>query len=104
LAVIWESSALSLHDTISLSIERKKPPSYFKTLLDTLRVLIQFFYADKAPQDEVLLKMEAQLQLYASDSNVLISRYLNKVALEEAPWVLEFFYYLRWFLIAVIIL
>jgi hypothetical protein len=25
--------------------------------------------------------MEAQLQLYASDSNVLISRYLNKVAL-----------------------
>ncbi len=37
LTVIWESSAQSLHDTISMSIERKKPPSYFKTLLDTLR-------------------------------------------------------------------
>ena len=39
LTVIWESSAQSLHDTISLSIERKKPPSYFKTLLDILRCL-----------------------------------------------------------------
>ena len=30
LTVIWESSAHSLHETISLSIERHKPPSYFK--------------------------------------------------------------------------
>ena len=76
LNVIWESSAQSLHDTISLSIERKKPPTYFKTLLDILRVLINFFYADKAPDDETLLKMEAQLQLYASDSQILIARYV----------------------------
>ena len=76
LSVIWQCSAHSLHDTISLSIERRKPPSYFKTLLDILRILIQFFYADKAPNDETLLKMEAQLQLYASDSHILISRYL----------------------------
>ena len=38
--------------------------------------MINFFYADKSPNDETLLKMEAQLQLYASDSNVLIARYL----------------------------
>ena len=76
LSVIWQCSALSLHDTISLSIERRKPPSYFKTLLDILRILIKFFYADKVPNDETLLKMEAQLQLYASDSHILISRYL----------------------------
>ena len=30
LTVIWESSAQSLHETISVSIERRKPPSYFK--------------------------------------------------------------------------
>ena len=76
LAVIWESSALSLHDTISISIEKGKPPAYFKTLLDILRVLTDFFYGDKIPNDETLRKMEAQLQLYASDSHVLISRYL----------------------------
>jgi hypothetical protein len=52
LAVIWESSALSLHDTISLSIERKKAPSYFKTLLDILRVLINSFMLTR-----LLLKM-----------------------------------------------
>ena len=76
LSVIWESSAHSLHDTISVSIERRKPPSYFKTLHDILRVLINFFYADTVPNDETLLKMEAQLQLYASDSQILISRYV----------------------------
>ena len=32
LTVIWESSAHSLHETISVSIERHKPPSYFKVL------------------------------------------------------------------------
>ena len=33
LTVIWESSAQSLHETISVSIERRKPPSYFKVKL-----------------------------------------------------------------------
>lgn len=90
LSVIWESSAQSLHETISLSIERGKPPSYFKTLLDILRVLINFFYADKVPNDETLLKMEDQLKLYASDSHVLIARYLwerhrEQKAMQEFP-------------------
>ncbi len=90
LTVIWESSAQSLHETITLSIERRKPPTYFKTLLDILRVLINFFYADKVPSDETLLKMEAQLQLYASDSHVLIARYLwerhrEQRAMQEFP-------------------
>ena len=38
-------------------------------------MLINFFYGDKIPNDETLKKMEAQLQLYASDSHVLIARY-----------------------------
>ena len=46
LTVIWESSAHSLHETISLSIERHKPPSYFKvhTLLKQFIVLFQFLF------------------------------------------------------------
>ena len=59
-----------------LSFQRQKPPSYFKTLLDILKILINFFYGDKLPQDETLLKMKSLLQLYASDSSELISRYL----------------------------
>merc|ERR1712001_369913 len=81
LAVIWESSAHSLHDTISISIEKGKPPTYFKTLLDILRVLINFFYGDKIPNDETLRKMEAQLQLYASGTffhnNSILMVYLS---------------------------
>ena len=74
----------------SLSIERRKPPSYFKTLLDILHVLTKFFYGDKLPNDETLLKMEAQLQLYASDSQILIARYLwerhrEQKAMQEFP-------------------
>ena len=56
--------------------QRRKPPQYFTTLLETLKVLINFFYGDKVPQDETLLKMKSVLQLYASDSTELISRYL----------------------------
>ena len=54
--------------------------SYFTALLETLNILIEFFYGGKQqgnpqqPQDETLLKMKRQLQLYASDSPVLISR------------------------------
>ena len=33
-----------------LNFQRKKPPSYFKTLLDILKVLINFFYGDRLPQ------------------------------------------------------
>ena len=57
-------------------LQRRKPPQYFTTLLETLKVLINFFYGDKLPQDETLLKMKSLLQLYASDSTELISRYL----------------------------
>ena len=32
------------------NFQRKKPPSYFKTLLEILKVLINFFYGDKLPQ------------------------------------------------------
>ena len=56
--------------------QRRKPPQYFTTLLETLKVLINFFYGDKVPQDETLLQMKSVLQLYASDSTELISRYL----------------------------
>ncbi|QQP31405.1 Protein unc13 -like protein Dlike, partial [Caligus rogercresseyi] len=51
---------------------------YFQLLLDTLKVLINFFYGDKLPHDETLLKMKNILQLYASDSSDLISRYMNE--------------------------
>lgn len=75
LAVIWESSAQTLEETIYLCIENKKPPSYFKTLLETLKILCDFFYGDLTPRDETLTRMRLLLQLYASDSAELISRY-----------------------------
>ena len=78
LSVIWESSAQSLSDTIQMSIERRKPPSYFNGLLQTLKILINFFYGDRLPQDETLLKMKSLLQLYASDSADLIAKYLRE--------------------------
>ena len=75
LAVIWESSAQvtgtkhikwqnsfhvfvsqTLEETIYLCIENKKPPTYFKTLLETLKVLCDFFYGDLTPRDETLTR------------------------------------------------
>ena len=63
--------------------QRQKPPGYFRTLHDILKVLINFFYGDRIPQDETLMKMKALLQLYAADSSELISRYLWERHLEQ---------------------
>ena len=65
----------TLEETIYICIENKKPPSYFKTLLETLKVLCDFFYGDLTPRDETLTRMKLLLQLYASDSAELIGRY-----------------------------
>jgi len=75
LAVIWESSAQTLEETIYMCIENKKPPTYFKTLLDVLKILCDFFYGPVVPRDETLTRMKLLLQLYASDSADLIGRY-----------------------------
>ena len=67
---------MHIYHVLITKFQRRKPPQYFTTLLETLKVLINFFYGDKVPQDETLLKMKSVLQLYASDSTELISRYL----------------------------
>ena len=51
-----------LFDVCSLSFQRQKPPGYFRTLHDILKVLINFFYGDRVPQDETLMKMKGLLQ------------------------------------------
>eukprot|EP00092_Neocalanus_flemingeri_P041502 GFUD01045197.1.p1 GENE.GFUD01045197.1~~GFUD01045197.1.p1 ORF type:complete len:1194 (+),score=262.01 GFUD01045197.1:849-4430(+) len=85
LAVIWESSAQTLEETIYMCIENKKPPSYFKTLLDVLKILCDFFYGPVVPRDETLTRMKLLLQLYASDSADLIGRYYwNRIKEQRA--------------------
>ena len=48
----------TLEETIYLCIENKKPPTYFKTLLETLKVLCDFFYGDLTPRDETLTRLK----------------------------------------------
>ena len=74
LAVIWESSAQTLEELIYVCIDNKKPPTYFKTLLDVLKILCDFFYGPVIPRDETLTRMKLLLQLYASDTADLVSR------------------------------
>ena len=50
------SISQTLEETIYLCIENKKPPTYFKTLLETLKVLCDFFYGDLTPRDETLTR------------------------------------------------
>ena len=55
----------TLEETIYLCIENKKPPTYFKTLLETLKVLCDFFYGDLTPRDETLTRLK---RTHISDS------------------------------------
>jgi len=91
LAVIWESSAQTLEELIYVFIDNKKPPTYFKTLLDVLKILCDFFYGPVIPRDETLTRMKLLLQLYASDTADLVSRYYwNRVKEQRSLQVGEY--------------
>ena len=75
---LWDLvGQLDIARLVCCYFQRHKPPSYFKTLLDILNVLVTFFYGSKIPQDETLLKMRSLLQMYAADSQELISRFVK---------------------------
>ena len=66
LAVIGESSAQTLEELVYVCIDDKKPPSYFETLLDVLKILCDFFYGPVIPRDKTLTRMRLLLQLSQS--------------------------------------
>ena len=78
LSIMWAVSASSLSDIVHKSIEKKKSSQFFVNLYETFKVLLNFFYGDKIPQDSYLLTTKRLLELFASDSDSLIVSYYQQ--------------------------
>ena len=78
LSVMWAVSAKSLSDIVHMSIEKKKPAHFFVSLHETFKVLLNFFYGEKIPQDESLLSTKHLLELFTSDSDSLINSFYQQ--------------------------
>ena len=78
LSVMWAVSANSLSDIVHRSIEKKKSIQFFVNLYETFKVLLNFFYGDKIPNDASLLTTRRLLQLFASDEESLVQSYYRQ--------------------------
>ena len=78
LSIMWAVSAKSLADIVHKSIEKRKSPHFFVSLYETFKVLLNFFYGDKIPQDSHLLTTKRLLELFASDNDHLIVSYYKQ--------------------------
>ena len=78
LSVMWAVSAKSLSDIVHKAIEKKKPAQFFVSLHETFKVLLNFFYGEKIPQEESLLSTKHLLELFASDSKSLINSFYKQ--------------------------
>ena len=81
LSALWAASATSLSAHVHRGVERKEPTRFFVFLFETFKILLNFFYGDKIPEESFTLTTKRLLELYASDSESLIlSFYKQRLA------------------------
>jgi hypothetical protein len=78
LSVMWAVSSNSLSDILHKSIEKKKSPKFFVSLHETFKILLNFFYGDKIPQDSGLQSTKRLLELFSSEPTVLVQNYYRQ--------------------------
>ena len=78
LSVMWAMSSSSLSDILHKSIEKKKPPEFFLNLYETFKILLNFFYGEKVPEDTNLLSTRKLLQIFSSSPNALLDTFYKE--------------------------
>ena len=78
LSVMWAVSSNSLSDILHKSIEKKKSPKFFVSLHETFKILLNFFYGDKIPQDGGLQSTKRLLELFSAEPAVLVQSYYRQ--------------------------
>ncbi|XP_050543331.1 protein unc-13 homolog 4B isoform X2 [Daktulosphaira vitifoliae] len=76
LDIIVEQLASIMNGLIQKSVEKKKPPSYFKNLRDSFHMLFGFLRSgDETEKSETIQKLEALLRLHTLETDELIHEY-----------------------------
>nr|CAD7447691.1 unnamed protein product [Timema bartmani] len=80
LAIIWEKLSLVMYALVESNLEKRRPPSFFANLSETLKVLVSFFHQGDESEsrewnNEVLQKMEHLLLVHGLETSELIHQY-----------------------------
>nr|CAD7430429.1 unnamed protein product [Timema monikensis] len=83
LAIIWEKLSLVMYALVESNLEKRRPPSFFANLSETLKVLVSFFrQGDESESrewnNEVLQKMEHLLLVHGLETSELIHQYFKE--------------------------
>lgn len=87
LLIIFSKLSSIMYDLVETSLEKRRPPSFFSNLYQTLHILIGFFkQGDKAiSNDEVLSRIERMLSLHGMETTDLIHQiHLERLAEQRA--------------------
>ncbi|XP_065157678.1 protein unc-13 homolog 4B isoform X3 [Atheta coriaria] len=91
LLIIWDKLGTILAELVQTSLEKRRPPSFFANLQETLKIMVKSFKsADDTHSCPALQKTERLLKLHALETGALIHQinldlYKEQQALEESP-------------------
>ncbi|PSN30834.1 Protein unc-13 4B [Blattella germanica] len=79
LSIIWENLSHSMYGIVQSNLERRRPPTFFLNLHETLKILVGFFKqgddSNSASSPAILKKIEHILLLHGMESWELIHRF-----------------------------
>ncbi|KAJ8881430.1 hypothetical protein PR048_017911 [Dryococelus australis] len=92
LAIIWEKLADILYEMVEANLEKRRPPSFFATLHETLKILVGFFRqgdeCDSVGDSEILQKIQHLLMVHGLETSELIHQYfLERLPSQDHPAV-----------------
>jgi hypothetical protein len=88
---MWAVSSHSLSDILHKSIEKRKPAKFFVSLHETFKILLNFFYGDKVPQDGGLQSTKRLLELFSSEPEALVQAYYRQRYIQSFEPVLRIY-------------
>nr|XP_018917133.1 PREDICTED: protein unc-13 homolog 4B isoform X1 [Bemisia tabaci] len=78
LSIIWNNVSKLMSDIVTDNLEKRRPPSFFSSLNETLDILVKFFKQgdfESTSNQEILANLQEILRLYGMETPQLIHEY-----------------------------
>ena len=84
LSMVWKATTSSMSSVINNGISNKAPIAYFSNLHQTFKILLNFFFGDNLPQNDLTLEYILHLlDLYSSTIDDLVLSYYNRRYIDQ---------------------
>ena len=84
LSVVWSATSSAISDIITEGINNKMSAPYFTNLTQTFRILLNFFFGENIPQNDLVIDgISHTLKLYSYNIGDLILTYYDRRYLDQ---------------------